>query len=79
MKRPLHRLMEMLRFLLLLLTCTLLSYAIIMSLANRFLPDHPYQQPDGEAVKVVHLINASEPHDLDGYLARLQLFYLTGE
>lgn len=79
MKVPYYRIMEVLRFLLLLLTCTLLSYAIIMFLAQSLLPDQPYQQPDGEAVKVVTLINASEPQDLDGYLARLQLFYMTGE
>jgi len=74
-----RRLMEALRFLLLFITCTLLSYGIITLLSDKFLPTDPYQEPQGNAVKVVKLVNAPETQDLDGYLARLQLFYLTGE
>ncbi|MGG1663907.1 YqzK family protein [Brevibacillus sp. NRS-1366] len=74
-----RRLMEVLRFLLLFITCTLLSYGIITLLSDKFLPADPYQEPQGNAVKVVKLVNAPETQDLDGYLARLQLFYLTGE
>lgn len=79
MKTPYYRMMEVLRFLLLLVTCTLLSYALITVLAKSLLPDHPYQLPTGDAVKVAKLVNAPEPEDLDGYVARLQLFYMTGE
>ncbi|CAM3239692.1 MULTISPECIES: DUF4227 family protein [Brevibacillus] len=79
MRVPYRRFMEMLRFLLLLVTCTLLSYGIIHVLSQSLLPSNPYQVPDGEAVKVVKLINAPEPQDWEGYLARLQLFYVTGE
>jgi hypothetical protein len=79
-KQPMmNRLMETLRFLLVLISCTVLSYAAILYLASRLLPDYPYHRPDGEAVKVVHLINAPEPQDLEGYAERLQLFFLTGE
>ncbi|WP_400163862.1 DUF4227 family protein [Brevibacillus sp. TJ4] len=78
MKTPYYRMMEVLRFLLLLVTCTLLSYALIAVLAKSLLPDH-HQLPAGDAVKVAKLVNATEPEDLDGYAARLQLFYMTGE
>lgn len=79
MKVSYRRLMEGLRFLLLFITCTLLSYGIITLLAEKFLPDSPYQEPHGNAVKVVKIINSSMEQDFDGYVARLQLFYLTGE
>ncbi|GIO06971.1 YqzK family protein [Brevibacillus reuszeri] len=74
-----RRLMDVLRFLLLFITCTLLSYGIITLLSEKLLPTDPYQEPQGNAVKVVKIVNAPETQDLDGYLARLQLFYLTGE
>ncbi|MGZ0053134.1 DUF4227 family protein [Brevibacillus gelatini] len=76
---PYRRMMEALRFLLLLVTCSLLSYGIITLLAEKLLPADPYPEPHGNAVKVVKIINSSQTQDLDGYLARLQLFYLTGE
>jgi len=73
------RLTETFRFLLVLIVCAVLSYAAIMYLARRFLPDPLHHRPVGEAVKVVHLIHAQEPQDLQGYAERLQLFFLTGE
>lgn len=79
MRIPYRRLMEAVRFLLLFVTCTLLSYGIITLLSDKLLPTDPYQEPHGNAVKVVKLVNAPETQDLDGYLSRLQLFYLTGE
>ncbi|MGQ7276687.1 MULTISPECIES: YqzK family protein [Brevibacillus] len=79
MRFPFRRLMEILRFFLLFVTCTLLSYGIISLLSDRFMPGDPYREPHGNAVKVVKLINAQGSEDWDGYLARLQLFYLTGE
>lgn len=79
MRMSYRRLMEVLRFLLLFVTCTLLSYGIISFLSHTFLPSNPYHEPDGEAVKVVKLIHSSEPQDWEGYLTRLQLFYVTGE
>jgi hypothetical protein len=60
-------------------TCTLLSYGIILLLSDKLLPANPYEQPQGNAVKVVKLVNSPESQDLDGYLTRLQLFYMTGE
>ncbi|BAH43357.1 MULTISPECIES: YqzK family protein [Brevibacillus] len=79
MKVSYRRLMEGLRFLLLFITCTLLSYGIITLLADKFLPANPYHEPHGNAVKVVKVINTSQTQDFDGYVARLQLFFLTGE
>jgi hypothetical protein len=79
MRIPYRRLMEGLRFLLLFVTCTLLSYGIITLLSDRLFPTDPYHEPHGNAVKVVKLVNAPQTQDLDGYLARLELFYLTGE
>ncbi|UIO44763.1 YqzK family protein [Brevibacillus brevis] len=79
MKVSYRRLMEGLRFLLLFITCTLLSYGIITLLVDKFLPANPYHEPHGNAVKVVKVINTSQTQDFDGYVARLQLFFLTGE
>jgi Protein of unknown function (DUF4227) len=79
MRIPYRRFMEMIRFLLLLVTCTVLSYGIIHVLSHSFLPAQPYHEPGGEAVKVVKWIHAQEPQDWEGYLARLQLYYVTGE
>lgn len=79
MRIPYRRMMEALRFLLLFVTCTLLSYGIITLITSKLLPDNPYEEPRGNAVKVVILLNSPETQDLDGYLARLQLFYVTGE
>ncbi|MFG0216766.1 YqzK family protein [Brevibacillus porteri] len=79
MKVSYRRLMAGLRFLLLFITCTLLSYGIITLLADKFLPANPYHEPHGNAVKVVKVINTSQAQDFDGYVARLQLFFLTGE
>lgn len=79
MRIPYRRMMEALRFLLLFVTCTLLSYGIITLISDKLLPDNPYEEPRGNAVKVVKLVNSPETQDLDGYLARLQLFYVTGE
>jgi hypothetical protein len=79
MKVPFRRLMEALRFFLLFVTCTLVSYGIISLLSDRFLPGDPYREPRGNAVKVVKLINVPPTQSWDGYISRLQLFYLTGE
>jgi hypothetical protein len=79
MKCPLRRLMEALRFFLLFVTCTLLSYGLISLLSDKFLPGGPYREPHGNAVKVVKWINAPSAQSLEGYVSRLQLFYLTGE
>ncbi|KZE55384.1 hypothetical protein AV540_04840 [Brevibacillus parabrevis] len=76
---PYRRIMEALRFLLLFVTCSLLSYGIVTLLADKLLPADPYHEPHGNAVKVVKIINSPQTQDWDGYLARLQLFYLTGE
>ncbi|MGN7468859.1 YqzK family protein [Brevibacillus sp. SAFN-007a] len=76
---PYRRMMEALRFLLLFVTCSLLCYGIITLLAEKLLPADPYHEPRGNAVKVVKIITSPQTQDLDGYLARLQLFYLTGE
>ncbi|MFY0542972.1 YqzK family protein [Brevibacillus sp. H7] len=76
---PYRRVMEALRFFLLFVTCTLLSYGLINLLSDKFLPADPYREPHGNAVKVVKLINTPSAQSLDGYVSRLQLFYLTGE
>jgi hypothetical protein len=74
-----RRLMDLLRFFLLFVTCALLSYGIIVLLTDHVLPGDPYREPNGNAVKVVKLINAPVPQDATGYLTRLQLYYLVGE
>lgn len=76
---PFRRLMEIMRFFLLFITCALLSYGIITLLSDHFLPSNPYREPHGNAVKVVKLLNAPPSQDLDSYHSRLQLFYLLGE
>ncbi len=76
---PFRRLMEALRFFLLFVTCTLVSYGLIHFLSDKFLPGDPYREPHGNAVKVIKLINAPPTQSLDGYVSRLQLFYITGE
>ncbi|MDR7314062.1 MULTISPECIES: YqzK family protein [Brevibacillus] len=79
MRIPYRRVMEALRFLLLFVTCTLLSYGIITILTDKLMPANPYEEPHGNAVKVVKLLNSPETQDLEGYFSRLQLFYETGE
>ncbi|CAM5792324.1 MULTISPECIES: DUF4227 family protein [Brevibacillus] len=79
MRIPVRRFMEILRFFLLFVTCTLISYGIISLLTDKLWSGNQYREPNGNAVKVVKLVNTSAPKDLDGYMARLQLFYLTGE
>ncbi|USG63602.1 YqzK family protein [Brevibacillus ruminantium] len=79
MRIPVRRLMEVLRFFLLFVTCTLISYGIISLLTDKIWSGNQYKEPNGNAVKVVKLINSPPPNDLDGYIARLQLFYVTGE
>ncbi|NGQ94659.1 YqzK family protein [Brevibacillus sp. SYP-B805] len=76
---PMRRLMEALRFMLLFVTCALLSYGIILLLTDHVLPGNPYREPNGNAVKVVKLINGPSPQDGSWYAGRLQLFYLVGE
>jgi hypothetical protein len=76
---PYRRFMEVLRFFLLFVTCTLLSYGLVTLLSGKLLHGDPYREPRGNAVKVVKLINAPSTQSLDGYVSRLQLFYLTGE
>ena len=72
-------LMEMIRFLLVFITCSLLCYGIVTFLSDRFLPANPYREPRGNAVKVVTLLQSHHSENLDWYVERLQLFYLTGE
>jgi len=79
MRIPYRRIMEALRFLLLFVTCTLVSYGIITLLSDKLLPADPYEEPQGSAVKVVALVNSPQTQDFEGYFSRLQLFYLTGE
>lgn len=74
-----RRFIELVRFLLVLITCTLVSYGIITLLSERFLPANPYHEPHGNAVKVVKIIDTSERHDMDWYYSRLQLFFMVGE
>jgi hypothetical protein len=74
-----RRLVELLRFLIVLITCTLVSYGIITLLAERFLPANPYHEPHGNAVKVVKIIDQAEQQNMDWYYSRLQLFFMVGE
>ncbi|MGE5701454.1 MAG: DUF4227 family protein [Clostridia bacterium] len=74
-----RRLLELLRFLLVLITCTLISYGIITLLSERFLPANPYHEPRGNAIKVVKIIDTSMQHDMEWYDSRLQLFFMVGE
>ncbi len=76
---PYRRFMEAIRFFLLFVTCALISYGVIMLLTDHLLPANPYREPNGNAVKVVKLINGQQAEDLSGYIDRLQLFYLVGE
>jgi|GEM_PF-513085 len=76
---PFRRVLEALRFFLLLVTCTLLSYGLVSFLSDKLLHGNPYREPHGNAVKVIKLVNAPASQSLDGYVSRLQLFYLTGE
>lgn len=79
MRIPYRRIMEGLRFLLLFVTCALLSYGMIALLSDKLLPANPYEEPHGNAVKVIALVNSPQSQDWEGYFSRLQLFYLTGE
>jgi len=76
---PYRRMMEAIRFLVLFLTCALISYGVILFLTDHLLPANPYREPNGNAVKVIKVISAPVPQDLTGYVERLQLFYLVGE
>lgn len=76
---PFRRFMEAIRFFLLFVTCALISYGVILLLTDHLLPANPYREPNGNAVKVVKLINAQKTQDFTGYIDRLQLFYLVGE
>lgn len=74
-----RRMMELVRFLLLFVTCALLSYGVITFLSDHFLPANPYREPVGNAVKVVKLLQEENQEDQVVDFARLQLFYLEGE
>lgn len=79
MELVLKRMMEMVRFLLIFVTCALMSYGVITFLSDHILPANPYREPAGNAVKVVKLLqkNANDNSPID--YERLQLFYLEGE
>ncbi len=79
MRTTIRRLLELIRFFLVFVTCSLLCYFVVTLLSERFLPANPYREPHGNAVKVVKLIQGTASHDLDWYYDRLQLFYLVGE
>ncbi|UFJ42872.1 YqzK family protein [Brevibacillus humidisoli] len=74
-----RRIMDVVRFFLVFVTCSLLGYGIVTFLSENFLPANPYREPQGNAVKVVRLLQENSSTDLDWYLERLQLFYLVGE
>ncbi len=74
-----RRTMEIVRFILVFLACSLLGYGIVTFLSEHFLPANPYREPHGNAVKVVRLLKESDAAEFDWYLERLQLFYLVGE
>ena len=74
-----RRMMEMIRFFLLFVTCALLSYGVITFLSDHFLPANPYREPVGNAVKVVKLLQENKSGDQVIDFERLQLFYLEGE
>ncbi|MFM1652802.1 DUF4227 family protein [Brevibacillus sp. B_LB10_24] len=75
----LRRLMELVRFFLVFITCSLVCYAVVMFLSDRFLPGNPYREPHGNAVKVVKAVQNEPSADFEWYLRRMQLFYLVGE
>ncbi len=79
MKVTIRRLMELVRFILLFVTCTLISYGIITILSSHLLPANPYHEPHGNAVKVVKIIDQTKMHNVDWYYSRLQLFFMVGE
>lgn len=74
-----RRMMELIRFILLFVTCALLSYGVITFLSDHLLPANPYREPVGNAVKVVKLLQEKQPEDQVIDFKRLQLFYLEGE
>ncbi|WP_139489260.1 DUF4227 family protein [Brevibacillus dissolubilis] len=76
---PVRRLMELVRFFLVFITCALICYGIVTFLSERFLPANPYREPHGNAVKVIKILNGKHSHELDWYYERLQLFYTVGE
>jgi hypothetical protein len=55
--------------------CTILFYYAIMWLTEEYQNQHRYDEPDGEAVRVVSTSVKEENHWYD----RLILFYLNGE
>ena len=72
-------LMEMVRFFLFFVICSLLCYGVVTLVTDRFLPVNPHREPHGNAVKVITVLQGSDATDLDWYHQRLQLFYLVGE
>ncbi len=74
-----RRLMELVRFFLIFVTCALLSYGAITFLSDHILPANPYREPVGNAVKVVNLLHDRNRQNTSFDLERLQLFYLEGE
>ena len=73
------RLMELVRFVLIFVTCALLSYGVITFLSDHLLPANPYREPVGNAVKVAKLLSTNEQEGVPIDFERLQLFYLEGE
>jgi len=76
---PVRRFMELIRFILVFITCSLLCYGILTFLSEHFLPTNPYREPHGNAIKVAKLLDGQATHELDWYYQRLQLYYLTGQ
>lgn len=73
------RMMELVRFLLIFVTCALMSYGVITFLSDHILPANPYREPVGNAVKVVKLLQKNEKTLSPIDYQRLQLFYLEGD
>ncbi|WP_232696550.1 DUF4227 family protein [Brevibacillus daliensis] len=72
---PVKKLIELIRFFLIFVTCSLLFYGVISYLSHFLLPIDPYDEPLGKAVKVMSLLNQEQADKVDWYIQRLQLFY----
>ncbi|QOT00649.1 DUF4227 family protein [Brevibacterium sp. JNUCC-42] len=79
MSFPFRRFMELIRFFLLFVTCSLFSYGVVSYLSHHILPANPYREPLGNAVKVVKWLDNKPVSEWDWYLERLQLFFSEGE
>lgn len=76
---PLRRIMELFRFFLVFITCTLVCYGILTFFSEHLLPANPYREPRGNAIKVLKLLDGHFKEEWEWYYDRLQLYYFTGE